>query len=59
MIDALSSLLVLSPALNNDAANDISFAAAQRAIASEHASAGNECHIARFPSLLLRFPAPF
>jgi hypothetical protein len=56
--DASSSPLVSSLAPSNGAANGNSFAAPQRAVASEHASAGNECHIARFPPLLLRFPAP-
>jgi hypothetical protein len=54
--DALSSPLVSSPASSNGAANGNSFAAAQRAVALQHASAGNECHVARFP--LLPAPSP-
>jgi hypothetical protein len=54
MTAASSSPLVSSPASSNGAANGNSFAAGQRAIASQHTSAGNECHVARFPPL----PAP-
>jgi hypothetical protein len=44
------------PRPSNGAANGNRFAAAQRAVASEHASAGNECHVARFPPLPVLSP---
>jgi hypothetical protein len=59
--DASPSPLVSSPAPSYGAANGNSFAAAHRAVMSEHTSAGNQCHVARsrqFLPLLLRFPAP-
>jgi hypothetical protein len=55
----LSSPLVLSPAPSNGTANGNCFTAAQRAAASEHASAGNECHVARFPPFSFVFPSRF
>jgi hypothetical protein len=41
---------------SNGAANGNSFAVGQRAVTLQHASAGNECHIVRFPPLPAHSP---